>query len=441
MTPGFLLRRLLLAIPALLGASLIVSALLELSPAATSLTPQALDAPDAAMTAHADPLEPHQPFATRYLRWMHRLSPLRAGTQDRLDDRGSRIQPPPPVPHARGAPADYAGPAPDSYADAALAHARDRARYAAALAADDESPDLRTQADRSRRAAHRALLSAPLPRAGLAIIPDSLWLDVPDLGWSSLRGRPVAPLLASALSATLLVNCLALFIAALAGIPTGLLAAVRPGPVDALLRAVLVGLWSMPVVWSAVMLQTLLARQAGVPLFPASGLMSPDAPDMGLLPGRDPRGVPEPGLILDIAWHLVLPVACLSLAALAVISRHTRAAALEQLAADHVRAARARGLAGPALLTRHVLRPALAPLAGLVAVLFPALVSGSVIIENVFNIPGMGRLLLDAVIARDRDLLLGCVMTAALAAVAASLLADALAACADPRVRFTGSNG
>ena len=141
---------------------------------------------------------------------------------------------------------------------------------------------------------------------------------------------------------------------------------------------------------------------------------------------------------LNHLQHLVLPVITLSLVNIAVFSRFQRAVLIQELGADYVAAARARGLSERRVVWRHALRNALAPIVTLVALDLGALFAGAVVTETVFAWPGMGRLLRDAALARDINVAMGIVMIGAVAVVIANLLADLAYAALDPRVELGG---
>jgi peptide/nickel transport system permease protein len=143
-------------------------------------------------------------------------------------------------------------------------------------------------------------------------------------------------------------------------------------------------------------------------------------------------------LSVDHLRHLVLPVLTLAIVNVAVWSRFQRAALAEELATDHVAAARARGLSERRVVLGHALRTSLGPLVTLVALDLGAVLSGAVVTETVFSWPGMGLLLRDAAVARDINVAMGIVMLGAVAVVMAALLADLLYAALDPRVDLRG---
>lgn len=146
--------------------------------------------------------------------------------------------------------------------------------------------------------------------------------------------------------------------------------------------------------------------------------------------------VEQGGYLLDRLWHLVLPVVALSYGGLAFLAKLTRASLLENLAADYARTARAKGVDEETVLWRHVFRNSLLPLITVSAALLPSLLAGSVIVESIFSIDGMGKLAVEAVQTRDRELVLSVTLLSGLLTLAGYLLADIAYAVADPRVSY-----
>lgn len=142
------------------------------------------------------------------------------------------------------------------------------------------------------------------------------------------------------------------------------------------------------------------------------------------------------GFLLDRIWHLALPVLCLSYGGFAFLAKLTRGAVLENLLADYARTARAKGASEEHVLWRHVFRNSLLPLITVSAGLLPGLLGGSVIVESLFSIDGMGKLAVEAVQARDRELLLSLTLISGLLTLAGYLIADICYAIADPRVSY-----
>jgi peptide/nickel transport system permease protein len=142
------------------------------------------------------------------------------------------------------------------------------------------------------------------------------------------------------------------------------------------------------------------------------------------------------GFLVDRLWHLVLPVVCLSYGGFAGLAKLTRTSVLENLLSDYARTARAKGLAESSVLWKHVFRNSLLPLITVAASLLPSLLAGSVIVESIFSIEGMGKLAVEAVQTRDRELVLSITLIGGMLTLLGYLLADILYALADPRVSY-----
>lgn len=249
-----------------------------------------------------------------------------------------------------------------------------------------------------------------------------------DLGYSISRGQPVARAIAGALPNTLLLGGTALLLSFLVGGPLGVYQGMRPGSVaDRTLGTATLTAYSVPGFWVALLLLlvfSLAPVREWLPL-PLTGATSVD------------HGLMDPGArVLDRLRHLLLPAAALSLAPAAAVARHARSAVLEARDAEHVRAARGRGLAGWSVTLRHVVRNALLPLTSLLGLYVPRLMGGAVVLEVIFSWAGMGRLLYRGVRARDYPLVLGATLLFAALVVLGNLLADLVYASVDPRVRY-----
>lgn len=272
---------------------------------------------------------------------------------------------------------------------------------------------------------------------GVSIIPGYIGIAPPDLGFSFSRGAPVSHLIGRALPVTLLLNVIAFMITFAIAVPTGILAAARAGSwFDTASRGLFIALWSIPVVLAGVLAVGYLASDAHVGWFPASGLHDPDADAMAFLPAPRDDGSWQRGYLLDTIWHLCLPVACLTYGGFALLSRQTRAAMLDCMTADYIRTARAKGVPPQRILLHHAFRNSLLPLITIFAATFPALLSGSIVVEKIFSIPGMGSLIIDAINLRDREVLLANVVMIGAVNLFAMLLADILYAFADPRISY-----
>jgi ABC-type dipeptide/oligopeptide/nickel transport system permease component len=258
----------------------------------------------------------------------------------------------------------------------------------------------------------------------------------PDLGESMSKNRPVLELIGEALPITLLLNLISIPIVYGFAIMTGIGAARRRGEVfDIATGTVLLGLWSVPVMLAGVLLQGFLSNREHLHWFPTTNLHDLQAGMMSFLPQRTATGW-EAGWLLDTVWHLVLPVVCLSYGSFAFLSKLSRGAMLETIRADFVRTARAKGAEEKTVIYVHVLRNSLLPLITVAATILPSLLAGSVIVETIFSINGMGYLSVEAVMQRDRELVLSNTLVAGVLGLISYLLADIGYAIADPRVSY-----
>jgi microcin C transport system permease protein len=309
------------------------------------------------------------------------------------------------------------------YAKVAEAAATMQRDYVAAMAARD--------------ALQGAFDGKPFPESGIGVIDGIVWLDSPDLGVAFSKNRPVADLILTALPVTLLLNLCAFPVIYLVAIPTGLLAATRRGTwFDVFSGVTYLALYSIPTVLAGVFAIGFLANKEYLGAFPVSGLHAPDADTFTFLPMRDAAGNWQMGWLVDMLWHIALPVLCLVYGGFAVLSKQTRAAMLDNFNADYVRTAKAKGVPRKDVIMRHVFRNSLLPLITMFVTIFPATLAGSVIIERIFSVPGMGSLILEAIDLRDREIILANTFMVACVNLIALLIADVLYAIADPRVSY-----
>jgi microcin C transport system permease protein len=289
----------------------------------------------------------------------------------------------------------------------------------------------------SARAAFAALYdSRPFPEAGVGI-PGVISLAWPDFGTAFSRGRPVIEMIPPALAVTLSLNLCAIPIIYFVAIPSGMLAAIRRGSLlDVGLGSLYIALYSFPVVLAGVLAIGFLASRDYLNAFPVAGLHAKDADLFTFLPSHDAGGTFRRGWLLDLLWHMGLPVMCLVYTGFAILSKQTRASMLENFSADYVRTAKAKGVAPKDVVLRHVFRNSLLPLITIFVTIFPGMLAGSVVVERIFSIPGMGSLVLDAVYLRDGELILADTVMIAVVNLVALLLADILYALADPRVTY-----
>jgi ABC-type dipeptide/oligopeptide/nickel transport system permease component len=257
-----------------------------------------------------------------------------------------------------------------------------------------------------------------------------------DLGDSIVARRPVLDMIEESLPTTLLLFAIMLPLTFAISIWSGIAAANRRGGIaDVGGGTIMLGLWSIPQIWAGVLLIGFLANKQFLHWFPAGGLHDIRADEFNFLPSTGEGGFHR-GWLLDSAWHLVLPIICLSYAYFAFTAKLTRGAMLENISADFVRTARAKGLSRRVVLYRHILRNALLPLITHFAMIAPTILSGALIVETIFDIPGMGRLGVDAVFDKDPEMVLSITLVASILGLISFLIGDIAYAIADPRVSF-----
>jgi len=226
---------------------------------------------------------------------------------------------------------------------------------------------------------------------------------------------------------TLTLNVIAEAFIFLIAIPVGLASARHQGRVfDRASGVVFLVLWSVPEILAGTLLLGLLARGGiGLHWFPVAWIHSPDADQMGWL-----------GYLGDTLWHATLPVVCMVYGGLGYLAKLGRASLLENLRADYVRTARAKGVSERRVVYHHALRNSLLPMITTMVMILPGLIGGSVIVENIFSIQGMGLLVVEAARAYDLSVIMTGTLVYGFLTLLAVLLGDVLYAWADPRVRY-----
>ena len=259
-----------------------------------------------------------------------------------------------------------------------------------------------------------------------AQLGDYIWRLVRlDLGQSAIYGMPVAQVIVQRLPATLLLMGTSLAFAFAAGTVLGIIAARRVNRwPDTLISVLGLIFYATPSFWLGLM--GIFVFSVWLGWLPAGGF------------GTVGAGLTGIDRILDIASYLVLPTLTLSLIFLAIYLRIMRASMLEVASLDFVRTARAKGLGPDAVLRRHVLRNAMLPMVTLVGLQAGALLGGSVVVESVFAIPGLGRLAYESVMQRDLNTLLGVVFVSAILVITINFVVDLLYARLDPRISEDG---
>lgn len=238
-----------------------------------------------------------------------------------------------------------------------------------------------------------------------------------DFGTSIISGKPVLEMIADRLEPTLSVAIATMALSVVIAIPLGVLAAAKRGTaVDRLVVGISVLGFSVPVFVIGYALIQIFALE--LKWLPVQGFRS-------LSDGVGP-----------FLERIVLPTAALTLLYIALITRITRTSMLEVLGEDFVRTARAKGISGTAVLFRHALRNAAVPIVTVIGIGFALLITGVVVTESVFNLPGVGRLTIDAVLSRDYPVIQGITLLASVLYVAINLLIDLSYVLLDPRIRY-----
>jgi peptide/nickel transport system permease protein len=283
--------------------------------------------------------------------------------------------------------------------------------------------DFSAKASAEARERLRKLYGAdqPLPKQYLTWLGKFVTLDFGD---AFADGRKVKDKILERLPITLTINFLSLSLVLLLSIPIGILSATHQYSVlDRFTTvSVFVG-YSMPAFWLALLLIYLFGVQWGI--LPISGKSS-----------LDTTGFTAWQWLMDRAWHLVLPVLVSAVGGLAGFSRYMRNNMLEVMRQDYIRTARAKGLPERIVIYKHALRNALMPVITILGLAVPGIIGGSVIMETVFGIPGMGQLMYQAVFSRDYNVAMGILVPAAVLTMIGNFFADIGYALADPRVRL-----
>ncbi len=266
-------------------------------------------------------------------------------------------------------------------------------------------------------------LDKPIPVQYLLWVKRVVTLDFGD---SFKDHRRVMDKIAERLPVTIQLNVISIFLVYLIAIPFGVYSATRPNTLpDRTLTLFFFFLYSLPSFWVAVLLMMFLGGGDFWDVFPVYGISSISAENW-----------PFWQWLADRIWHLILPVVCMTYGGLAYLSRLTRAGMLEVIREDYVRTARAKGLSERVVIFKHAFRNALLPIVTLLAFLLPSMFGGSVIIESIFSIPGMGQLGFEAVLSRDYPVIMAITSISALLTLVGLLIGDVLYAVLDPRIKL-----
>jgi peptide/nickel transport system permease protein len=243
-----------------------------------------------------------------------------------------------------------------------------------------------------------------------------------DLGYSYYFNLPVTALILDRVPATLLLVVSSVLLAFFVGTALGVLAARRPhGALSQTITVLSLVGFSAPVFWMGIVLILLFA--SAWPILPVAGMRAADASGGGLAD------------VADVAAHLVLPTLTLSLVYLAQYSRLARASMLDVLGSDYIRTARAKGVPEHAVLYKHALRNAVLPVVTVLGLQFGNVLAGAILVETVFNWPGLGRLAFESVLRRDYPTILGILVFSSIVVIVMNVLTDLAYRTIDPRIK------
>lgn len=253
-----------------------------------------------------------------------------------------------------------------------------------------------------------------------------------NLGVSIVDQRPVITHIKERLPVSVELAVIGLLIAYLVGVPLGIFLSTKQNTAtDHTLTSATMVMWSLPTFWVGMLLIIFFCNKEFFYWFPASGIQS-------INPDPDWTWFDH---LLDHAYHMAMPVLASTYASFAVISRFMRTSMLENLRLDYVRTARAKGLAEHFVVYRHVLRNSLIPIITLMAGLLPTLFSGSVFIETIFTLPGLGFLAFQSVVSRDMPTIMAILTIGSFLSLLGILIADLMLKVVDPRISFGGRSG
>jgi len=248
-----------------------------------------------------------------------------------------------------------------------------------------------------------------------------------DFGNSFKDDRPVIDKILERLPVTVTISLLSFLLIYLIAIPIGIYSAVRQYSfTDRITTVFLFVLYSLPNFWVATLAIVFLCNVEYLKIFPTAGIRSEDFDSLGFM-----------GQVKDRFMHLFLPVTISSLTSFAFISRQMRSSMLEVIRQDYIRTAKAKGLSEKKVVMKHALRNSLIPIITLLGGLLPAMIGGSVIIETIFSIPGIGQLAFQAILDRDYPLIMAELVLTSVLTVVGILAVDILYSFVDPRIAFS----
>lgn len=250
-----------------------------------------------------------------------------------------------------------------------------------------------------------------------------------DLGTSIRYRRPVLDVIGDHWQYSIFLSVISLLLGYFISVPLGILAAVKQNQfADRGIGIMLFVLYSLPSFFVASLLQAQLtgaSEHTWLQWFPVDGFT-----------GVDPLEATTWQRFKDVVWHLVLPVGCLTYGALAALSRYARTGLLDVIRSDYIRTARAKGLSEWVVILKHAVRNGMIPILTLLGTTLPVLIGGSIIIEVIFTIDGMGKLMITAITFRDYNVIMGILLISSILTLIGILLSDISYALVDPRISF-----
>jgi peptide/nickel transport system permease protein len=245
-----------------------------------------------------------------------------------------------------------------------------------------------------------------------------------DFGISHIHKRPVTDLVTERMKYSIALNVTALLLVYLFAVPIGIWAAIKRGKwMERGVGIVLFALYSLPNFFVGTLLVKWYAAGEPYKIFPISGFE-----------GSDAAQLTTSAHLRDILWHIALPLICLTYGGLAGLSRYARAGMLDQIQSDYVRTARAKGATEFKVITRHVVRNGILPIITLLGTSLPVIISGSVAIEYIFGINGMGLLMIKSIMAKDFNVIMGVQLMVGVLTMIGILISDITYAILDPRI-------
>ncbi len=253
-----------------------------------------------------------------------------------------------------------------------------------------------------------------------------LTIGAPDFGLSTVDRRPVMNTILEKLPYSLTLGFLAIFLAYIISVPIGIWSAYNQNTIkDQVVTVILFMLYSLPSFFTAVLLIEFLAVGRPFDFFPTGGFLADSARDMPILTQ-----------LRSVAWHIFLPIVCLTYGSLAALSRYARTGLLDVIRADYIRTARAKGLSESMVIMKHAVRNGMIPILTLMGTMLPFVVSGSLVIEYIFNIPGIGLYLYESIFMYDYNAIMGVLLISTVMTLVGILLSDISYAIVDPRITF-----